>query len=65
MSEGNWSVRGGLFLENVMDAIQYADELGGLEGVEYVRAMNYLSDVCRQRANRCLNRMLQELVEEV
>ena len=65
MSEGNWSVRGGLFLENVMDAIQYADELGGLEGVEYVRAMNYLSDECRRRANRCLHRMMQELVEEV
>lgn len=65
MSDGDWSVRGGLFLENVMDALQYADELGGLDSVEYVRVMNYLSDECRRRANRCVSRMLQELVEEV
>lgn len=65
MSEGDWSLRAGVFLENVMDTLQQAEEMDGLEGAEYVRAMFYLSNVCSERAVNYINRKLKELEGEV
>ena len=60
MSEGDWSLRAGVFLENVMDVLQQAEEMDGLEGHEYVRAMFYISNQCSERARNCINRLIEE-----
>ena len=60
MQDTKWSIRAGVFLENVMDTIQQAEEMDGLEGMEYVRALNYIGDVCKARAMNCLKRLNEE-----
>ena len=56
----DWSIRAGVFLENVMDTLQQAEEMDGLEGMEYVRALNFIGDVCKGRAMNCLKRLNEE-----
>jgi hypothetical protein len=53
--QGDNSIRMGVFLENVMDTINQADELGGLEGMDYINAMLYISKVVNDRAEKALN----------
>ena len=60
MQDTEWSIRAGVFLENVMDTIQQAEEMDGLEGMEYVRALNFIGDVCKGRAMNCLKRLHEE-----
>ena len=64
MSKGEWSLKAGVFLELMMDTLQQADEMGGLEDSEYVRAMFYLSNQCSERAMKCLKRMVEEVENE-
>lgn len=56
----DWSLRAGVILENVMDTIQQADELEGLEDSEYVRVMFYLSEQCSKRGLTCFNNMAKD-----
>lgn len=51
----DWSIRAGVFLENVMDTMQQADELGGIETrEEYARAMVYVAFEALRRADKAL-----------
>ena len=60
MQDTKWSIRAGVFLENVMDTLQQAEEMDGLEGMEYIKAMHYIADVCKVRAVNYTQRLLHE-----
>ena len=63
MQDTKWSIRAGVFLENVMDTLQQAEEMDGLEGMEYIKAMHYIGAVCNSRALNYTERLIKETTE--
>jgi hypothetical protein len=39
--------------KNVLEAMQKADEIGGVEGLEYILLMEAISNVALERARTC------------
>jgi hypothetical protein len=53
-----------VFVNRVLHLVQEADEIGGLEGVEYAKAMLAISKECHRRATVCLHNLLEEAIHD-
>ena len=53
-----FSFRAKQIIEETLDAIQQADELGGLELEEYIRVMEYLANEVRDRKSCAMNNLI-------
>ena len=55
-----FTFRASQIIEDTLDAIQQADELGGLELEEYIRVMEYLANEVRDRKSCAIGNLLLE-----
>ena len=53
-----FTFRASQIIEDTLDAIQQADELGGLELEEYIRVMEYLANEVRDRKSCAMNNLI-------
>lgn len=55
--------RGFEIYKKVLDAMQEAEEIDGVEGVKYLRLMLEIQDEVQKRFNNCVLRMLEDKYE--
>lgn len=55
--------RGFEIYKKVLDAMQEAEEIDGVEGVKYLRLMLEIQDEVQKRFNNCALRMLEDKYE--
>ena len=53
-----FTFRASQIIEDTLDAIQQADELGGLELEEYIRVMEHLTNELRDRKSCAMNNLI-------
>lgn len=58
-----FTFRASQIIEDTLDAIQQADELGGLELEEYIRVMEYLANEMHTRKCCAIGNLLLETTE--
>lgn len=55
--------RGYEIYKKVLDAMQEAEEIDGVEGIKYLRLMLEIQDQVQKRFNNCVLRMLEDKYE--
>jgi len=55
--------RGFEIYKKVLDAMQEAEEIDGVEGIKYLRLMLEIQDQVQKRFNNCVLRMLEDKYE--
>lgn len=55
--------RGYEIYKKVLDAMQKAEEIDGVEGIKYLRLMLEIQDEVQKRFNNCVLRMLEDKYE--
>ena len=55
--------RAGEIYKNVLNAMQDAEEIDGVEGIKYLRLMLEIQDEVQKRFNNCVLRMLEDKYE--
>ncbi len=55
--------RGFEIYKKVLDAMQEAEEIDGVEGIKYLRLMLEIQDEVQKRFNNCVLRMLEDKYE--
>ena len=55
----NFSTRAVQIIEDTLNAVQQADELGGLDLAEYVRVMDFLAKDLNERAKCAIDNLLE------
>lgn len=55
--------RGYEIYKKVLDAMQEAEEIDGVEGIKYLRLMLEIQDEVQKRFNNCVLRMLEDKYE--
>jgi hypothetical protein len=64
MTYTRWKMsRGYEIYKKVLDAMQEAEEIDGVEGIKYLRLMLEIQDQVQKRFNNCVLRMLEDKYE--